>query len=133
MRVAAERAGIEIEVESAATGEWHIGHPPDPRSVAVAERYGVDISEYRARRVRGEDFRRFDYVLAMDSQNLRDLRKMAPSDTSARLALLMDFVPGRAGEAVNDPYYQDDIAFEVVWRDVSVAAEALVEAVRADR
>jgi protein-tyrosine phosphatase len=71
-------------------------------------------------------------VLALDPQNLRDLRKIAPSNTSARIALLMDFVPGHAGEAVPDPYYQDDIAFEVVWRDVRLAAEALVELVRVD-
>lgn len=126
MRIAAERAGIDVEIESAATGEWHVGHPPDPRSVAVAERHGVDISDYRARRVRGEDFRTFDYVLALDPQNLRDLRGMAPADATARLALLMDMVPGRRGDGVRDPYYEDDLAFEGVWAEVSLAAEALV-------
>jgi protein-tyrosine phosphatase len=117
-------------VDSAATGSWHVGNPPDERSIAVAAAQGIDISGGRSRQVRGEDFRSFDYIVALDPQNLRDLRKIAPSDTSARLALLLDFVPGRAGEAVPDPYYLDDIAFEVVWRDVSFAAEALVELVK---
>ena len=130
MRDAAARAGVDVMVDSAGTGAWHIGHAPDPRSVAVAAAKGIDISRYKARQVRGEDFRSFDYVLALDPQNLRDLRKIAPSDTTARIALLMDFLPGRVGEGVPDPYYQDDIAFEVVWRDVSAAAEVLVELVR---
>ncbi|MEZ0243764.1 MAG: low molecular weight protein-tyrosine-phosphatase [Sphingomonas sp.] len=132
MRDAAARAGVDVVVDSAGTGSWHIGHPPDERSIAVAEGHGIDISGYKGRQVRGEDFRNFDYIVALDPQNLRDLRKIAPSDTNARLTLLLDFVPGRAGEAVPDPYYQDDIAFEVVWRDVSAAAEALVELVRRD-
>ncbi|MCW3848552.1 low molecular weight phosphotyrosine protein phosphatase [Sphingomonas sp. LB-2] len=132
MRDAAARAGLEIMVDSAGTGEWHVGHPPDERAVAVAARHGIDISSYKARQVRGEDFRSFDHILALDPQNLRDLRKIAPSDTSARLALLLDHVPGRMGEGVSDPYYQDDIAFELVWRDVSVAAEALVAVMRGD-
>ena len=131
MRDAAARAGVAVVVDSAGTGAWHVGQAPDRRSVAVAARNGVDIAGYKARQVRGDDFRSFDYVLALDPQNLKDLRKIAPSDTTARIALLMDFLPGRAGEGVSDPYYQDDIAFEVVWRDVSAAAEVLVALVRA--
>jgi len=132
MRDAAARVGIEVEVDSAGTGDWHAGNPPDPRSVAEAAKHGIDISGYRARRVRGEDFRRFDFVLALDPQNLRDLRAMAPGDTQARLALVMDFVAGRAGEGVRDPYYGDAADFETVWRDVSAAAEGLVAVLRGD-
>ncbi len=130
MRDAAARAGIAVEVDSAGTGEWHAGNPPDPRSIAVAARHGIDISGYRARRVRGEDFRRFDHILALDPQNLRDLRAIAPGDTQARVALLMDAVPGRAGDGVQDPYYGDEADFEAVWADVSAAAEALVAVLR---
>jgi protein-tyrosine phosphatase len=130
MRDAAARAGIEVEVDSAGTGEWHAGNPPDPRSVATAAARGIDISGYKARRVRGEDFRRFDYVLALDPQNLRDLRALAPGDATARVGLLMDWVPGRKGEGVRDPYYGDAADFEAVWGDVSAAAEALVGALR---
>lgn len=125
-RDAATRAGLTVVADSAGTGEWHVGRPPDPRSQAVALRHGVDISAYRARRVRGEDFRRFDTILALDPQNLSDLRGIAPHDTQAEIALLLDQVPGRAGEAVPDPYYRDDNAFELVWNDVRSAADALV-------
>lgn len=130
LRDAATRAGVEVLVDSAGTGDWHVAKPPDPRSVATATRHGIDISGYRARRVRGEDFRTFDYVLALDPQNLRDLRGMAPGDTSAVVGLLMDYVPGRAGTGVRDPYFDDAAAFEAVWGDVSAAAEALVEVLR---
>ena len=131
-RDAAARAGLEVEADSAGTGEWHVGHAPDPRSQAVAAAHGIDISGYKARRVRGEDFRRFDHILALDPQNLRDLRSIAPPDTTARLALLMDQVPGRAGEGVPDPYYGDEADFEAVWRDVREAAEALVRILEGD-
>ncbi|MES2444868.1 MAG: low molecular weight protein-tyrosine-phosphatase [Pseudomonadota bacterium] len=130
LRDAAARAGVEVVVDSAGTGEWHVGNPPDPRSVAVAAANGIDISGYKARRVRGEDFRGFDYILALDPQNLRDLLAIAPGDTSARVGLLMDFVPGRKGEGVRDPYYGDAADFEAVWADVSAAAAALVGVLR---
>jgi protein-tyrosine phosphatase len=127
MREAAARAGIEVEVDSAGTGDWHVGFPPDPRSQAVAARHGIDISEYRARHVRGQDFRHYDHILALDPQNLRDLRAIAPSDGTAELTLLMDHVPGRAGYGVRDPYYGDESDFDAVWVDVVLAAEALVK------
>lgn len=133
LRDAAARAGVEVVVDSAGTGDWHVGSPPDARSVAVAAAHGVDISGYRARRVRGEDFRSFDYVLALDAKNFRDLMAIAPGDTRAELALLMDFAPGRAGTGVRDPYYAEDAAFEVVWAEVSAAAEGLVRKLEGPR
>jgi protein-tyrosine phosphatase len=129
-RDAAERGGLEAIADSAGTGEWHVGRPPDPRSQAVALAHGVDISSYRARRVRGEDFRSFDRILALDPQNLRDLHMIAPADTTARISLLMDHVPGRMGQGVRDPYYGEDRDFETVWHDVRIAADALVAALR---
>jgi protein-tyrosine phosphatase len=126
MRAAAKRAGIDVTVDSAGTGEWHIGKAPDHRSQAVAARHGIDISAYKARRVSAADFRSFDHILALDPQNLRDLRAMAPADTTARLSLLMDHVAGRHGEGVPDPYYGDAADFERVWDDVTAAADALM-------
>lgn len=125
-RAAAGRAGLTAVADSAGTGDWHVGHPPDPRSQAVAARHGIDISGYKARRVRRADFHDFDHILALDPQNLRDLHAIAPPDTTARLALLMDHVPGRAGTGVDDPYYGTDRDFEAVWEEVTAAAEALV-------
>jgi protein-tyrosine phosphatase len=129
-RAAADRAGLAVVIDSAGTGGWHIGHAPDPRSVAVAARHGVDISGQKARQVRREDFARFDHIVALDPQNLLDLMAIAPAGATARLSLLMDHVPGRHGQGVRDPYYGDDVDFEEVWGDVIVAAEALVGVVR---
>jgi protein-tyrosine phosphatase len=125
-REAAAQARLEVVADSAGTGDWHIGSPPDPRSQAVALAHGIDISGYAGRQVGPEDFRRFDHILALDPQNLRDLRAIAPSDASAKVSLLMDHVPGRAGQGVRDPYYGDARDFDAVWDEVKLAADALV-------
>jgi len=126
LRAAAAHAGIEVEVDSAGTGGWHAGDPPDRRAQAAARRHGTDISGLRARQVRPEDFRRFDFVFALDRQNLRDLEAIMPADATAELGLLMDLVPGREGSSVADPYYGEDRDFDVTWDDVRAAAEVLV-------
>lgn len=113
LRAEAERAGLDIHVDSAGTGDWHVGSPPDSRAQAVALRHGIDISRYKGRQVTGEDFRRFDYIYALDSENLANLRRIRPADGRAELCLLMDLVPGRAGSGVADPYYGEDAGFDV--------------------
>jgi protein-tyrosine phosphatase len=123
----AERVGLDVEADSAGTGNWHVGRPPDPRAQAVAKRQGVDISALRARQVEPEDFRRFSHVIALDAENLANLRAMALADGTAEIALLLDFVAGREGEAVADPYYGGDAHFDVTWRDVSEGARALAQ------
>lgn len=133
LRAAAENAGLDIDVDSAGTGGWHAGDPPDRRAQAAARRHGTDISGLRARQVRPEDFRRFDFVFALDRQNLRDLQAIAPADASAELGLLMDQVAGREGSSVADPYYGEDRDFDVTWADVSAAADALVARLRGPR
>jgi protein-tyrosine phosphatase len=125
LKAEAERIGLEVEVESAGTGDWHLGHPPDPRAAAVAERNGIDLSGKRARQVTAEDFRRFDHIVALDLQNLRNLEAMRPSGAKAELSLLLDHVPGREGQPVADPYYGDDSHFDETWRDVTEGARAL--------
>lgn len=126
VRSEAERIGLDIEIDSAGTGDWHIDHPPDKRAVAVAARNGVDISHLRARQVTPEDFRRFDHIVALDAQNLADLRAMRPPDSTAELSLLLDHVEGREGEAVADPYYGGDGHFDTTWADVTLGARELV-------
>ncbi len=120
-----ERLGLDVEIDSAGTGDWHIGYPPDPRAAAVAARNGIDISNLRARRVTAEDFRRFDHIVALDSDNLRDLERLRPADGKARLSLLLDHVEGRQGQAVADPYYGDDSHFDSAWDEVSAGAATL--------
>ena len=124
-RAEAERLGLDVEIDSAGTGDWHIGHPPDRRAAAVAKRNGVDISHLRARRVTAEDFRRFDHIVALDAQNLSDLEAMRPADAAAELSLLLDHVDGREGEAVADPYYGEEEHFDLTWRDVTEGARGL--------
>ena len=124
-RAEAERLGLDAEADSAGTGGWHRGEPPDRRAIAAARRNGVDISALRARQVRSEDFARFDLILALDADNLADLQSLRPADSRAGLSLLLDHVPGREGAAVADPYYGGDKDFDITWRDVTEAARAL--------
>ena len=126
-RAAATQSGQAIAVESAGTGDWHAGEPPDPRAQAVALHHGIDISGYRARQIEVDDFRRFDLVLALDADNLAALRRIAPDDARATLSLLLDYVPGLEGQAVSDPYYGGEDGFETTWSQVSAAARALIE------
>jgi protein-tyrosine phosphatase len=128
LRAEAEKAGLDLTVDSAGTGDWHIGSPPDRRAQAVALRHGIDIGGYAGRQVRAEDFRRFTHIFALDADNLKNLRRIRPSDGDAQLRLLMDMVPGREGTGVVDPYFGDDAGFDLTWDDVTRAAKAIIAA-----
>jgi protein-tyrosine phosphatase len=117
-REEARRLKLDVIVDSAGTGGWHVGAPPDPRAQAVANRNGVDISALRGRQVKPADFRRFTHIVALDEDNLANLRRLAPADATAELSLLLDHVEGREGQPVADPYFGDDDGFEVTWADV---------------
>jgi protein-tyrosine phosphatase len=132
LRAEAERLGLEVEIDSAGTGDWHIGYPPDPRAAAVAARNGVDISQLRARQVTAEDFRRFDHIVALDEKNLSDLARLRPAGSKAELSLLLDHVDGRKGEAVADPYYGEEADFDAAWKDVTDGARALARRIAAE-
>jgi protein-tyrosine phosphatase len=127
LRAEAERVGLDVLVDSAGTGDWHVDCQPDPRAVRQAMRHGIDISTYRGRQVNAADFRRFTHIFALDGENLKNLRSIRPSDGMAKLALLMDMVPGREGRGVTDPYYGDEAGFAQTWDDVTGAARAIVE------
>ena len=130
-RAAATDAGLQVVVDSAGTSNWHVGEPPDQRAQAVARRHGLDISHLRGRQVEPADIGRFTHIFALDSKNLAKLQALAVSEdaatpTPAKIALLLDLLPGREGQGVVDPYGGADAAFEATWRDVEVAARALV-------
>lgn len=129
-REEARRLKLDVQADSAGTGNWHVGSPPDPRAQAVARRHGVDISALRGRQVKPADFRRFTHLVAMDHDNLANLRRLAPSDATAELSLLLDHVEGRAGQAVADPYFGEDDGFDLTWADVTIGARALVAELR---
>jgi protein-tyrosine phosphatase len=132
-RAEAERLGLDVEIDSAGTGGWHSGEPPDPRAIAAARRAGVDISHLRARKVTRADFERFDHIVALDEENYSDLEAIRPAGSRARLSLLLDHVPGREGEAVADPYYGDDGHFDATWQDVAEAARGLARTLTRER
>lgn len=123
-QVLAERglAGT-VRLDSAGTGAWHVGSPPDPRSIEVAARHGIDISAQRARKVRPEDFDAFDLVLGMDASNVANLRAL--SRGRPNIHLFLGHALGRAID-VSDPYYGQGDGFERVYHMIREASEALV-------
>jgi protein-tyrosine phosphatase len=121
----AARIGLDVEVDSAGTGNWHVGEAPDRRAQLVARRHGIDIGAYRARQVDQQDFHRFSHIIALDPQNLAALETLMPSGGTATISLLLDEIEGRQGEAVADPYYGDQDGFEVTWADVTSTAQRL--------
>jgi protein-tyrosine phosphatase len=127
------RAGLgdQIAVDSAGTGDWHIGASPDQRAQAAALKRGYDLSNQRARQVSDTDFERFDYLLAMDRTNLKDLRARCPQAHRNKLHLLLEFAD-TSHEAVPDPYYSGEEGFELVLDLVETACAGLLAHVRAE-
>ena len=126
IRQAAGRAGLEIDVDSAGTGSWHIGQPPHEESVAAGHRAGLEISG-RARRVTVADFDRFDVILAMDRSNLADLIALAPSASArAKVRLFRTFDPDTDQEDIPDPWGGPSEGYDETIRLVTAAADGLV-------
>jgi protein-tyrosine phosphatase len=125
-RLAAASLHPAVQVDSAGTGNWHAGQPPDARAIACARGHGVDISMLRARQLRPADFAEFDWLLCADPQNLRDVLRIAPTDAQSRVALLMEWAGVQGATAIRDPYTGGPEDFEKVWRLVDSAAQAVV-------
>lgn len=123
--VLAEHGRQDFMVDSAGTGNWHVGEAPDPRSIAIAHRFGVDISGQRARQVKLDDFRRFDLILGMDSNNVRTLKMRAPQDTTAGIHLFLEYAGGGTTD-IPDPYYGGEDGFASVYGMIRQASEALL-------
>lgn len=121
LRHLATQKGLNWEVDSAGTGNWHVGDPPDRRSINVAQRHGIDISGLRGRQFQVEDFDRFDRIFAMDLDNYRDILLKARTEADkAKLQLLLD-----DQQPVPDPWY-DDALFEPVFNMIYDACEQIV-------
>src|SRR4051794_2158649 len=124
----------EIEIDSAGTGGWHVGAPPDERATEAASRRGI-VLDGAARRVTREDFERFDLLVAMDRENVAELRHLAPDDAArAKIRLLREFDPPSAGARhldVPDPYYGGPRGFDDVLDLVEAACRGLLDEVRA--
>ena len=125
-------AGFAMKVDSAGTGDWHIGHAPDERAQRHAKAHGYNISKLKARQVSVDDFRNFDLILAMDAQNLADLQVIKDSiadnnPTLAKLALFSEEDPTYGGDDVPDPYTGDGDTFEEVIERIESSAQAWIE------
>ena len=120
-----------VTVESAGTGSWHIGERADPRSREVAQRHGIELTS-RARQVSPADFERFDLIVAMDRDNLANLRELQErSGGDAHLALLRDWAPEPGDGEVPDPYFGGDGGFDRVYEMLRRSLERLVAELRA--
>ena len=122
----------QISVDSCGTGDWHIGHAPDRRASAEAFRRGYELSHLRARQVAPADFDHFDFILAMDNQNLSDLKAMSPSHFSGRLELFLSFADGNVPSEVPDPYYGGDDGFATVLNLIESASARLLQEIGRD-
>jgi len=110
---AREYPGLILDVDSAGTADYHVGEPPDRRTIAAAKQRGYDLAGLRARQVQRGDFTRFEYVLAMDRANLASLERLRPEVANAQLGLFLEFAPD-SGLEVPDPYYGGVEDFERV-------------------
>lgn len=127
-----ERAGLKdrIEIDSAGTHAYHIGDPPDLRSQEAARRRGIDLSSLRGRKATAEDIERFDYILAMDAENLANLQAICPVGLEEKVRLFLEFAPNRPEREVPDPYFGGESGFERVLDMIEEAAHGLLAHLR---
>jgi len=118
--------GDRFTLDSAGTGSWHVGDPPDPRAQAAAAARGIDLSELRARQVCQRDFTEFDLILAMDAANHAALLAIAPHDSTSKVRLFLSDAPDLGRAEVPDPYYGGDQGFEDVLDLVEAGSRALL-------
>ncbi|MFC7367624.1 MULTISPECIES: low molecular weight protein-tyrosine-phosphatase [Vreelandella] len=124
---AVEQAGLgsHVSIDSCGVAGWHVGKPPDQRSQAAALQRGVDISHLRARQLSASDFLAFDYVLAMDRDNLHAMRALQPAESQAHVGLFLAFA-GMPETDVPDPYYGGEEGFEQVLDMIEAASAGLI-------
>jgi len=134
LRKKVREAGLDdrIEVDSAGTADYHVDSPPDRRAVAHGEKRGLAMKTLRGRQVERADFDRFDFVLAMDDDNLADLQRIRPAGSHAKVALLLTYAAGAGAREVPDPYYGGADGFETVLDLVELAADGFIAATRSN-
>ncbi|MBB2929561.1 low molecular weight protein-tyrosine-phosphatase [Paraburkholderia silvatlantica] len=119
-----------VEVDSAGTGDWHIGEAPDERAQRTGSLRGYDLAPLRARQIAAEDFRRFDLIVAMDDANVTALQGVCPASERDKIRLLMEFAPQAETRVVVDPYFGGDAGFEAVLDQCEAACAGLLAALR---
>ncbi|WP_151675271.1 low molecular weight protein-tyrosine-phosphatase [Patiriisocius marinus] len=119
-----------FEVQSAGTGSWHVGSPPDPRSIAVADKNGIDITHQRGKHFSTYDFEIYDHIYVMDNSNYRDVVKLANSEAEKqKVSLILDTVFPNENVDVPDPYYGGDQGFDNVFAMLKDACEIIVSTI----
>lgn len=126
LRAKARERGLELAIDSAGTGAWHVGDLPDARMLKTAAKRGYDLSYIRARKVETSDFYEFDYLLAMDLSNQTDLLEMAPPNRECDIRLFLDFADCEERETP-DPYYGNAFGFEGVLDLIEQGAEGFLD------
>lgn len=121
------RAGVPLQVASAGTENYHVGHGADERSIASAKRRGYDVTKHRAQRVADKDFQTYDHLLVMDRVNLRALASRVPKEHSAKLGLFLEFAGLQPPHEVPDPYYGSAGDFERVIDLAESGAHGLIQ------
>ena len=118
-----------FEINSAGTHAYHIGNPPDSRSRETARKYGIDLSNQRARKVHESDFYYYDHIIAMDTDNIEILKSICPTDSLSQIKLLLDYLPSVGFRSVPDPYFEGkfDEVFEIVYEACASFLENLVK------
>ena len=114
-----------FEIDSAGTHAYHIGNPPDSRSQKTARKHGVDLSNQRARKVHESDFFYYDYIIAMDTDNIEILRSICPANSQSQIKLLLDYLPDSSFPSVPDPYFEGK--FDEVFETVHAACTSFLE------
>lgn len=127
MKEKLQERGLDWTVDSAGTGSWHIGEKPDTRSIAVARKYGIDISKQRARQFSYTDLDDFDMILAMDRSNFHNIQNLSRQKSHEdKVHLIMELANPGQGTDVPDPYWNDD-GFEQVYHMLDAACDKIID------
>lgn len=117
----------KVQVDSAGTGGWHIGELPDSRSIDIAKKHGLDITDQRGKKFSAYDFETYDYIFVMDNSNYHDVIRMAKNDSEKqKVRLILDEIFPGENVDVPDPYYGGDHGFENVYQMLDQACEKIV-------
>lgn len=116
------------EIDSAGTGGWHTGQQPDNRSIRIAEKYGIDLTYQRARKISQDDLLYFDLILAMDKSNLRDITSLTTSkEIKEKVKLITEYSEKYKDQDVPDPYYDKDYGFQIVYNILDDATDGIIK------
>ncbi len=128
----ARQFGLKVKIDSAGTGGWHQGETPDPRAIEAGQEKGYSFTGQTSRKIEKNDFVLFDYILAMDHNNLKSLRSTCPAQYSDKLHLFLDFAPQLSQDEVPDPYYGGRDGFQTVIALIEAASQGLCKHLKPD-